>query len=335
METFASSVDCLIIGAGLAGLYAARELAAAGIPALVLEKEAVAGGRVATETVETERGAAMADVGAQYFTVRDNVFGEQVRGWIAAGVARQWSTGFAVPGASAYLDGYPRYCGSTGMAAIPAHLSQGIAIRLGSQVTGLDYRNGWQVNLSGGERLEARALLLTPPVPQSLALLSAGSIALTADDAAYLSQIDYDPCLAVMAVLARPGRVPLPGGMWPGGARIYWIADNQQKGISAAPCVTIHATPEYSRRRWEAESETIVGELIAEAAPWLGRDVIETRLRRWRYSIPVQLYPNPTLLLERPGPLALAGDAFAGPRVEGAVLSGIAAGKALASALNR
>jgi predicted NAD/FAD-dependent oxidoreductase len=253
---------------------------------------------------------------------------------MAANVVRRWSTGFTTPDGSGYLDGHPRYCGNTGMAAITAYLSQKITIRLAGEVAAVSYEQGWQVTLTGGERLEAKALLLTPPVPLSLALLSAGGVTLP-PEAALLPRLDYDPCLSAVAVLAAPSRIPPPGGLWPGGARLDWMADNQQKGISALPAVTLHATPEYSRERWEAADDMVLAELLAEAATWLGSKVVACTLRRWRYSIPVQLYPGRTLLLESPGPLALAGDAFAGPRVEGAALSGMAAGKALAAALSR
>jgi predicted NAD/FAD-dependent oxidoreductase len=221
------------------------------------------------------------------------------------------------------------------MAAIPAHMGQNVLLRLRSAVVGISYQEGWQVTLAGSERLEAQALLLTAPVPESLALLATDGIELTPDEVKPLTRMDYDPCLAVVAVLTRPSQIPPPGGLWPGSARVYWMADNQQKGISPIPAVTIHATPEYSRERWDAESGVIISEMLAAAAPWLGSEVVAASLRRWRYSPPGQLYPARTLLLETPGPLALAGDAFAGPRVEGAALSGMAAGKALAGALRR
>jgi renalase len=335
MNTTPCSAGCLIVGAGLAGLQAARVLAAAGIQTIVLEKGSRPGGRMATVSLSSPLGVAIADEGAQYFTVRDAAFREQVGAWLAAGIAHQWSNGFVTPDGSAFPDGHPRYCGTAGMTTIPDHLADRLDIRLGSEVTSISYEGRWLLSLASGELLEARALLLTPPVPQSLALLAQAGIPLPAAEAAVLQRIDYDPCLAITAILTGPSRMPAPGGLWPGGARIYWMADNHQKGISALPAVTIHATAAYSREHFEDEQGDIVAALLTEAASWLGGDVVASRLRRWRYSIPLQLYPAHTLLLHAPGPLAFAGDAFAGPRVEGAVLSGIAAGRALAATLLR
>ncbi len=71
---------------------------------------------------------------------------------------------------------------------------------------------------------------------------------------------------------------------------------------------------------------------IDAAQPLLGANVVEFQVQGWRYSKPdvvdsarcIVLSDNTTL-----PPLALAGDAFAGPRFEGAVLSGWAAAAAL------
>lgn len=112
---------------------------------------------MATQQVATANGIATADTGAQYFTVRDDTFGRQVQSWIAQGVVRQWSTGFAAPDSSGYFDAYPRYCGRAGMAAILAHLSHKVTVRLQSRVAGIDYEHGRQVTLISGERLEAAA----------------------------------------------------------------------------------------------------------------------------------------------------------------------------------
>ncbi|NIW19869.1 NAD/FAD-dependent oxidoreductase, partial [candidate division KSB1 bacterium] len=44
---------------------------------------------------------------------------------------------------------------------------------------------------------------------------------------------------------------------------------------------------------------------------------------------PVKTYPEPCYVMEAPASLILAGDAFGGPRVEGAALSGLAAAEKL------
>jgi predicted NAD/FAD-dependent oxidoreductase len=219
------------------------------------------------------------------------------------------------------------------MAAIPAHLARDVDVRLDLRVSAVSYDGGWALRAENGDRFKARALLLTPPAPQSLALLDAGGVELPPETRQALTSIEYDPCLALLAVLDGPSRIPQPGGLWPGGETIAWMADNGQKGISTLPCVTIHAGPAFSRDYFDADEAQVARLLLDEARRWLGADVTTYRLIRWPYSIPTQLHHEPALFCARPGPLAFAGDAFAGPRVEGAALSGLAAAGVIADHL--
>lgn len=321
---------CLIVGAGLSGLMAAHGLQGAGVAVTVLEKAGVVGGRMATRQLLLPRlgaPAATFDEGAQYFTVREERFQEWVQAWLEEGVVIRWSDGFATPEASTYRDGHPRYRGRQGMRSIPAHLARKVDVRLKQTVTAARYEEGWLLETEAGERFTAAVLLLTPPVPQSLALVDTG--ALSAGVRHTLERIDYDPCIALLVVLDGPSRVPAPGGLWPGGSAISWIADNGQKGISRMPAVTVHASPEFSNDHFDDDEDEVARLLLAEADTWLGSDVVAYQVHRWRYSLPLHMHDRRYLFTTVPGPVAFAGDAFAGPRVEGAALSGLAAADAL------
>ena len=62
---------------------------------------------------------------------------------------------------------------------------------------------------------------------------------------------------------------------------------------------------------------------------WLGASVTTFQVHGWRYSKPMRIDHDPCLVLSHSPPLVLAGDAFAGSRVEGAALSGWAAAEAI------
>jgi predicted NAD/FAD-dependent oxidoreductase len=216
------------------------------------------------------------------------------------------------------------------MSAVAKHLALGLDLHLEMPVVALRRADDcWRAETTTGRTFTTGAVVLTPPVPQSLAMLDAGGIVLAPEMRTRLAAIEYARCLAVMAVLDGPSRIPPPGGLAPADGPIAWIADNALKGISAEPAVTIHATHAFSLKHWERDRQESGRALLDAAAPWLGAGIRTFQVHGWRYSKPMQVDEEPCVVVSQSPPLVLAGDAFAGPRVEGAALSGWAAAEAI------
>ncbi|MFM8703967.1 MAG: FAD-dependent oxidoreductase, partial [Planctomycetia bacterium] len=129
MSETLQTVDVAIVGAGIAGLVAARELSLAGCSVVVLEKSRGVGGRMATRRI----GQAVCDHGAQFFTVRGRAFGGIVAEAHDAGAVGQWCDGVsrATANGSGMLppgDGHPRWRGTAGMTDLPKHMSSALAM---------------------------------------------------------------------------------------------------------------------------------------------------------------------------------------------------------------
>ena len=319
--------SCLIVGAGLAGLVAARTLRDADTRITVLEKEEKVGGRMRTDRI----GNGVFDHGAQFFTVRGKRFEEVVKDWIHLGLVEEWTRGFADQNGEYRKDGHPRYKGTGGMTAIAEYLAQGIDVQTGAEVSRIVAdEKGWKA-VTSDSVYGADVLVLTPP--WALALVDSNGIHLPPEARSILEGISYDPCIAVMALLDDPGRVPEPGGVQIGGDPLFWVADNRKKEISEAPAITIHAGPVWSREHARSDDVTITRLLLEEAKDYVGTRVKATEVYRWEYSQPIEVHKEPFVYVEGPPPLIFCGDAYAGPKVEGAVLSGLnAAEKLLESA---
>jgi predicted NAD/FAD-dependent oxidoreductase len=311
----------LIVGAGMTGLTAAVELRQAGHEVLVVEQGRAAGGRLASRRI----GEATFDHGAQFITARNPRFAAAIDRWLEIGVVKEWYRGSAErPG------GHARWRGAPDMAAIPESLARGVKVRLGEPLVCLRLEpQGWVGELGSGKSVLAGAVLLTPPVPESLALLDAGKVPLPPSLQTRLENIRYERCLATVAVLDGRARIPAPGGLALAGSPLAWIADNLMKGVSATPAVTLHATAAFSLENWERDRRETGRDLLLAAKGWLGSNVVEFQVYGWRYARATSMERDGFVILNSSPPLLIAGDAFVAPRVEGAALSGWAAADAL------
>jgi renalase len=308
--------DVIVVGAGLAGLTAARQLVDRGADVVVLDKGRSPGGRMATRRMGD---GARLDHGAQFFTVRSDTFAAMVEGWPvhvwhhgpdhAVDIADHPST--RTPGG----DGHPRYVGNRGMNAITRHLADGLDVRTGVHVTGIDRSDdGWAVTALDAS-LAASSVLLTAPVPQSLALLPDHVEVPEA-----VSGLGYDPCVGLLALLDGPP--PSKAVQFERGV-VHHLADNATKGIAPVPAITVHARGDWSAAHFDDDDDAIAAELSALIAPWIGATILQQQVKRWRYAQPTAPHADRAVLLAEG--LAMAGDAFGESRVEGATLSGLAA----------
>lgn len=325
--------DVLIVGAGLAGLMAARVLEARGVSVTIFDKSSSVGGRMATRRI----GPGLADHGAQFFTVRTPEFQELVDQWMDDDLVYVWSNGFSDGSlAPVSYDGHPRHAVRGGMNALMKYLARDLRdVRTNMQiVTATCDDTGWILQDQDGELYLGQSLIMTPPIPQTLKILDEGATLLPREDMDVLERIEYLPSLTVMFWVEGRVTLPQPGAVQrrDSSSHIVWIADNAQKGISPeATIITMQASEAYSSQMWTASDERILKAFQTNLQIYLGQkaEIKEAQVKRWRYARPASTYDQRCFVADNTPSLILAGDAFGGPRVEGAVLSGLMAGQAM------
>jgi predicted NAD/FAD-dependent oxidoreductase len=317
----------------MSGLLAGRTLVDRGLSVRILEKSSVVGGRLATRSVGPGRG----DDGCQFFTVRQPRFGQLVERWLEEGLVFEWARGWNDGSLAVTRDGNPRYAAREGFAALAKRLAQGLDVRLNAGLKALDIDNvGWVARDEAGRTHRARAVLMTPPAPISLALLDSCEVSLAEADRAALERIDYSPCLTALFWIENDRGLPAPGAVQRPEANLRWIADNRRKGISPeATIFTAQAGPIYSRQLWDITDQQILSAMRVDVLPFLHDDarIVQSQLQRWQYSQPTVVHPERFLMAQNLPVMAFAGDGFTEPWLEGAALSGLMVADALAEKL--
>jgi len=307
----------VVVGAGIAGVACAVELAAAGVPVRVVDRARTVGGRMASKRIDGRP----VDLGAAYFTVRDAEFAQVVARWRTAGLARPWTSELAVFGKGGDRSRAPgpvRWAAPGGLRSLVAALAEGLPVELEREVT----RVGPGPTVDGDA---ADAVVLAMPDPQARRLLDRGTSA-----GAAVAGREWRPVIAVAAGWQRREWPPMPAAFVNDHPVLSLVADDGDRRGDGAPVLVAHTTNDIARR-YDASPDEVVGPVLDTLRTLLGlrTDPVWTHAHRWRYASPPG-DRDAAFHLDTDG-IGLAGDSWGSARVETAWRSGTALGRALAA----
>lgn len=300
-----ANLSVAVIGAGMAGIGAARVLADAGSRVVVFEKSRGLGGRCATKRWEGNS----VDHGAQYFTMRDSDFSRAVR--LACGGDLLEIEAPILDQAGRELPSEERFFHAKGNSRLARALAEGLDVRTGMTIDPIEDRR------VGGEEFDL--VLSTAPWPQTAKLAGISG-----------AQNPYDPCLAGLFLYE---------GEWVGAtAAKYAISDRSGHALAWSACenhkpgrvgedftvMVVHASEEFSRARLEDDPMSWAADLrflVEERWEIRSSALRAVHPHRWRYARISREVEIPPL----PEGWYFAGDSLAESRVESAWLAGRAA----------
>ncbi|MCB2206639.1 FAD-dependent oxidoreductase [bacterium] len=323
-QTQSRDTSCLVVGAGIAGLMAARELQRQGVHVIAVDKGRGVGGRMATRRFE----GGVFDHGTQYFAPSSAWFQARIAEWLDDGIAREWFRVRSYEMDPRFLSS-ARYCGHPAMTSIPKHIAEGMDVRTATRIVRLQqHADHWAAESEDGASITAESCILTPPVPQVMDLLDASQLQVEAETRSLLEQLTYEPCIAVLAICEDAPDLPENGVLEFERGNLRRIMDNSRKGISGdVHAMTIHASGSFSAEHLDDDDESVARRILDEAQLILRVGIRAYQLHRWRYSQVLAPHPKPALQLFSDPPLAIAGDAFGLNGVEGAARSGMEAAR--------
>lgn len=305
--------NTLIVGAGVAGLTAARFLSERSLPLTLVDKGRGVGGRVATRRV----GEARADHGAASFRL--------------SGEARElWDQAYK----SLSLQPAPHEFGpdawtcTEGMSALAKAMAQDLPVELQQTVEAIELKDGiWITRSKEGRSWTSTKVLITSPLWQTAEFFKDTHPELKSQIQDLARRVEYEPQWTLITKLAP--HVPVKGAVYelsphPKIASIY---DQGRKGLPGAQGVlVVQASQEFSEKHLEAENSWVSRDLM-DAMQSLGWNLenAEVQAHRWRYArVKKPLGQKFITFPQAPG-LYLAGDFCLGSQVDLAAASGRAA----------
>ena len=295
-------VAVVVVGAGIAGIACARELAAAGVAVRVLERARVVGGRMASRRLHGRP----VDLGAAYFTVSDPEFAEVVLRWQAAGLARPWTDTLTVleDGDRSKAPGPLRWAAPGGLRSLVTALADGLDVTLQHEVHHVG--PGPHVD---GEAVDA--VVLAMPDPQAARLLD--------HVPPPLRDRRWNPVIAVAAGWAERTWDPFPAAFVNSHPVLALVADDGDRRGDGAPVLVAHTTAAPAEEH-DADPEGVVPTVLAALRELLGVDEPQwTYAHRWRFAAPAAQRDATHWFGDGIG---LACDAWGRSRVEAAWRSG-------------
>tara|TARA_R110001592_G_scaffold88962_1_gene261780 strand:- start:3966 stop:4964 length:999 start_codon:yes stop_codon:yes gene_type:complete len=279
-------LDVLVIGAGMSGLVAARELQKSGYKVACVEKARGSGGRLSSKRIQSTHSENMLsfDLGCASFDAKTELFRTHIEQWISRGVAKTWR--YSNAGGTQYV-GVPRN------SSITRYLADHLDVHFSTRITDIKKEGDfWQAFIYEGNegneiQIFARAkhiVLATPPqqaahllpenhpfknvlnqpilLPQWVLMVNVkGSVNLAGDYREFQDSI----ISRLILEQGKPGRDDNSGHQ-------LWI---------------IQADTQWTVEHLETQKEKVINSLVSELANITGSPVIieDAYLHRWLYSI--------------------------------------------------
>jgi predicted NAD/FAD-dependent oxidoreductase len=286
-----------VVGAGLAGLGAAREVVARGHEAVVFEKSRGLGGRLAARRA----GDTVLDHGSRVVAAPQ---GTGLRALVDA----------LDPGDRVDLGDGIAFAG--GATRLPKLMAAALDVRLGVRLAALRAAGGgFELgDEQGNTHGTADAVVVSAPAPQAADLLERSPEA--GERVAALREVGYAP--AVMALVGlrldpRAVRVAAAGARGP-------IAEVRAESVKGRPPVdgvqpvVVRLDERASADLLDASDAAVLGRLLPALAALAGPSAAEpawAQVKRWRYAVPTGLADASAV--NPPGVrIVVAGDALTG-----------------------
>lgn len=305
----------VVVGAGIAGVACARALHDGGRAVRVLERGHVPGGRMASRR---HRGRPV-DIGAAYFTARDEEFAALTQRWAERGMVREWTDTIAAREADGTwrdTTGPVRWAAPGGLRGLVVDLADGLDVHTGHPVGAV----GPGPTVDGAP---AAAVVLAMPDPQAVRLLdpSLGTAALVRDRG-------WEPVLALTAVFGARRWQSLPAVFVNGHDVLALVADDGDRRGDSAAVLVAHSTADFAASRLQ-DPDAAAPAMLAALQEVLGPlgEPDATHVHRWSHARPAQGRDEEFHLDSEK--IGLAGDGWGSPRVETAWRSGTLLGRAL------
>lgn len=303
------TVRIAIIGAGIAGLACADRLGARGVETILFDKGRGPGGRMSTRRLETSAGAVHLDHGAQYFTVRDPLFLDQVRAWRREGLATPWPEA----GADAWI-------GMPTMNAPIRHMASRHDVCFSDHVQGLVRDDGaWWLHSGTGTHGPFDGAIIALPAEQAASFLGLHDLDMASEAMTARSQ----PCWTAMIVF--DSRLDIDVDHLRETGPISWACRNGAKpGRTGPEAWVVQGSGSWSAAHLEDRSlsvaQALLAALVAHSKPAPPPALLNLSAHRWRFAM--TRGTDKGALWNAALRLGACGDWLLGPRVELAWLSG-------------